>query len=384
MFSLSSSNSLENILEKTVEVLNESQKDIFTIAESSRKEYENIKNELECIKDEISDVIDKLDTLEKTNRNARLKLMQVSKDFHNYTEKDIKKAYQEAEESSVEIAVLREKEEQLINRRKKLEKSLLNLKETVDKADHLVSRVSIVKEFLNGELSSLSDEFDDLRQKNNLAIKVIQAQEEERRRLAREIHDGPAQSIANLVFRVELSEKLLDRDLNKAKNELEELKKLIRMSIKDIRKIIYNLRPMSLDDLGLIPTLKKYINNFIKESQVMIDFKVVGYQKKLTETYQITIFRLIQESLNNIYKHASASSGEVRLEYYPEKINLLIRDDGLGFDCTAVGDEKYGLISMKERCHLLGGEISIKSAPNKGTIIKIILPIKRCDDKDEN
>ncbi|MFW6264970.1 MAG: sensor histidine kinase [Bacillota bacterium] len=374
-------NSLEKILEKTVNVLDESQKDIFTIAESSRKQYDNIKKELELIKNEIIEIVDKVDALERKNRRARLKLMEVSRDFHNHTEMDIKKAYQDAEERSVEIAVLKEKEEQLIGRRNKLEKSLINLKETVDKAENLVSKVSVIKEFLSGQLSSLSDEFDDLRQKNNLAIKVIQAQEEERRRLAREIHDGPAQSIANLVFRVELSQKLLDKDLDKARQELEELKKLIRMSIKDVRKIIYNLRPMSLDDLGLVPTLKKYIYNFIKESNVMIDFDVLGNQKRLADGYEVTIFRLIQEALNNIYKHADATTGQVRLEYFPEKVNLYISDDGVGFDCSEIRGDKYGLISMKERCHLLNGEISIKSNHNKGTKIKILLPIKRCDNE---
>ncbi|MEJ6950705.1 sensor histidine kinase [Natronospora cellulosivora (SeqCode)] len=376
---MENNNSLEKILEKTVNVLDESQKDIFAIAESSRKEFENIKKELECIKLEINEVVDKLDALERKNRRARLKLMEVSKDFNSYSEIDIKNAYREAEESSVEIAVIREKEEQLIRRRRKLETSLLNLQETVEKAENFVSKVSVIKEFLNGQLSSLSDEFDDLRQKNNLAIKVIQAQEEERKRLAREIHDGPAQSIANLVFRVELSQKLLDKDIDKARNELDELKDLIRLSMQDIRKIIYNLRPMSLDDLGLIPTLKKYIDNYTKESDIIIAFNVLGDQRRLSSTFEVTIFRLIQEALNNIFKHANASSGKIRLEYCPERVNILISDDGIGFDCSEIDEDKYGLISMRERCNLLGGEISIKSAHDKGTIIKILLPIKRCD-----
>ncbi len=367
--------SLQNVLNKTINSLEDSKKDIFSIAESTRKEYDNIKNELELIKEDIKEVIDDLDRLEKINKKARIRLMEVSRDFHRYNELDIKKAYQEAEETSIEIAVMREKEEQMKKRRQELENRLISLKDNVQRAENLVSKVSIIKEFLTGELENINEQFDDLRQKNNLAIKIIQAQEEERRRLARDIHDGPAQSIANLVFRVELTQKLIDKDLDKARQELEELKSLIRMSMQDVRKIIYNLRPMSLDDLGLVPTLKRYIDNFLDQTGILIDFKVIGSRKRLSGTYEVTIFRLIQEALNNIFKHAEASSGKVRLEYGVDIINIFVSDDGIGFNNREIGEEKYGLISMRERCNLLGGSINVESEVNKGTIIKVRLPL---------
>lgn len=373
------SQSLEKILKKTIDVLDESKNDIFTIAESSRKEYENAKSELQLLNQDVNEVIDNLDRLERINKRARLRLMEVSRDFNRYSEADIKKAYQEAEESSVEIAVLREKEEQLKKRRRELEGRLKNLKENVEKAENLVSRMGVIRDFLLGELTNLNDHFDDLRKKENLAIKIIQAQEEERRRLARDIHDGPAQLIANLVFRVELTQKLLDKDLNKAKSELEELKNLIRLSMQDVRKIIYDLRPMSLDDLGLIPTLERYIDKYIGQTGIIIDFIVMGSKRRLPNTYEVTIFRLVQEALNNIYKHAQATGGKVRIEFKNERINIMISDDGIGFDSGEVEEDKYGLISMKERCELLGGAIEIKSAPNKGTVIKIVLPLKESE-----
>ncbi len=381
---MSINNSLEAILKKTVDVLEDSKRDIFTIGESSRNEYDNIRTELDLIQEEINEVIEDVDCLERKNRQARLRLMEVSRDFYNYTETDIKNAYKQAEETSIEIAVLREKEGQLKNRRKELENRLINLKKTVNKAENLVSKVSVISDFLMGELTNLSDEFDDLRQKHNLAIKIIQAQEEERRRLAREIHDGPAQSIANLVFRVELTEKLIDKDIVKAKAELEELKGLIRLSMQDVRKIIYNLRPMSLDDLGLIPTLKRYIDKYIRQTGILIEFDVLGSKKRLSNTYEVTIFRLIQEALNNIFKHSEASSGKVRLEYGYGNVNLFISDDGIGFNCSELEEDKYGLISMEERCSLLGGSININSEHNKGTIIKILLPIKRSDELNDD
>lgn len=378
---MAENNTLEKILVKTVNALEDSKKDIFTIGEYSRNEYDSIRVELEYIQREIIEVISEVDRLEKENRQARLRLMEVSRDFYKYTENDIKKAYKKAEETSIEIAVMREKESQIKNRRKELENRLLNLEKTIKKAENLVSKVSVVNDFLKGELTNISDEFDDLKQKHNLAIKVIQAQEEERRRLAREIHDGPAQSIANLIFRVEVTEKLINKDLNKAKDELDGLKKMIRFSMQNVRKIIYDLRPMSLDDLGLIPTVKRYIENYIKQTGIFIKFDIVGRTKRLSNTYEVTIFRLIQESLNNIFKHAEARIAKVRLEYGKENINLFISDDGIGFNPSKVEEEKYGLISMEERCNLLGGEINITSEHNKGTKIKILLPTRRSVDE---
>ncbi|MTI61433.1 MAG: histidine kinase [Firmicutes bacterium] len=368
---------LEAVLDKTVNVLDESKKDIFEIAESSRKEYENIENDLLIIKGDLKEVIDKVDRLERINRKARLKLMEVSRDFHHYTEGDIKAAYEKAEETSVEIAVLKEKEEQLKIRRQELENRLINLKKTVNRAENLVSRVSLVREFLKGELTNLSEHFDELKQKHNLAIKVIQAQEDERGRVSREIHDGPAQSIANLVFRVELTQKLMDKDLNKAKKELKDLKKSIRLSMQEVRRIIYNLRPMSLDDLGLIPTLNRYIDRYIDQTGIIINFNVSGTEKRLPKSYEVTIFRLIQEGLNNIHKHSNASSGRVRLDYANNEINLLVSDDGVGFESDEIEEEKYGLMSMEERCKLLGGSLSLESEKSQGTTIKINLPIKK-------
>jgi two-component system sensor histidine kinase DegS len=170
---------LEGILSKTLDVLNDSKKDIFSIYQSSREEMENIKNEIELINQQIEDVINRSEFLEKSNRNARIRLMEVSRDIDGYCEDDIKEAYKKAEETSVKIAVTKEKEEQLRNRRNELEKRALILKNTVDKAENLVSKVGIVSEYLQGELNNLSEHIDDIKQKQKVAMKIIEAQEEE-------------------------------------------------------------------------------------------------------------------------------------------------------------------------------------------------------------
>ncbi|MFW5998725.1 MAG: sensor histidine kinase [Halanaerobiaceae bacterium] len=368
---------LEEILEKTIEVLETSKKDMFSIYESSRNELENINNEIKLINQEIEELINKIHNLEKKNRKARIRLMEVSRDLNRYDESDIKKAYKEAEDTSVDIAVLKEKEEQLKNRRKELENRIINVRNTVKKAESLISKMGVVGDYLKGELSNLSDHIDDIRQKQKVAMRVIEAQEEERKRVAREIHDGPAQSLANLVFRCEFTQKIIDKDVQQAKDELKSLKNIVRSSVQDVRKIIYDLRPMSLDDLGLIPTLKRYIDKFIKQTEININFEIRGEQKSLPSSYEITIFRLVQEGLNNIYKHAQADRGRVCLEFAENQVNILIVDQGQGFDIDEVNNDKFGLISMRERCDLVGGEMKINSKKNKGTRIQISIPFMK-------
>lgn len=370
---------LDEILEKTIDTLDSSKKEIFSISESSRKEMDKIKEKISEVNDDIEEVISEINKLEKENRKARLKLMEVSKKFDQYSEAEVKEVYERAEDTSVEIAVLQEKEEQLKNRRNDLEERLINVKKTFKKAENLVSKVSVVKKYLYGELSDLSEQFDDLQQKQDLAFKVIEAQEEERKRVAREIHDGPAQSIANLVFRVELAQKMMDKDKDKAKEELKTLKDMVRYSVKDVRKIIYDLRPMSLDDLGLIPTIRRYIEKFEEQTDLEVELKVMGNFKNIPKTHEITIFRIIQEALNNVHKHAEASHCDLKIEFTNNKINVLIVDNGTGFEIDEVGEGKYGLINMRERCELINAKMNINSN-NNGTRISIIVPL---DQKKE-
>ncbi|SDL05816.1 sensor histidine kinase [Halarsenatibacter silvermanii] len=369
---------LDNILDKTLDIIDDSRQDVFAIAESSREELENIESELEMIKEEINEVIDELEKKERINKRARRRLMEVSRDFENYSEEEVREVYKKAEDSSVDIAVLREKEQQLQDRRRKLEEKHQLTKRTLKRSENLTNRLGMVKDFLEGQMENVSRRFDELEDRERFIMDVIQMQEEERRRVAREIHDGPAQSLANLVMRVEVAQNTLYEDRQRTEKELEDLKQLIKSSVSEVRRIIYDLRPMSIDDLGLIPTLREYIENFREETDIEIDIEVLGDEKKLPSPHEITVFRLVQEALNNIKKHAEASWGQVRVEFASEHLNLLISDDGVGFDSgDSPKSKSFGIKSMQERCNLLDGELKISSGRNKGTRINIKIPLNQ-------
>jgi len=369
---------LNQIIKSTVDIIEKSRSEIFSIAESARNECRLVEKELESIRTLASSLISQVDNLEKLDKECRYRLMIVSKNIKEYKEEDIKRAYDKAKDLQVELITKKAEEQLLIQRRGDLERRLKIAKDTAQKAEALVSKVGVAMGYLSGELQDLSIKLEDIKQKQYLGIKIIKAQEDERKRVAREIHDGPAQLIANLVIKTELCEKLIDIDKDKAKEELSSLKGFLRSSLSDVRKIIYNLRPMSLDDLGLVPTLQRYISNYVEENNILVDFLVFGNPKPLKPVVELAAFRIVQEALTNIKKHSCAGNVSIRVEFTNEQVNLLISDDGKGFDKSMIKaakqeDSGYGLLSMKERVELLNGKFDLKTAKGKGTKIFVSL-----------
>lgn len=373
---------LDQILERTLKTLEQGKTEIFDIAENARKEAERVKSELEALKKETAEIIKQVDQMEIINKKARLRLLEVSRDFDYYAEEEIKTAYEKAEDTLIKLTILREKEENLRQRRNDSERRLINMERTVKKAENLVAQVGIVLDFLLGSLNDITSQMEDLHQRSQLGIRIIQAQEEERKRVAREIHDGPAQSIANVVFRTEYVERLLETNINDARTELIDLKAQVRNTLQDIRKIIFDLRPMTLDDLGLIPTLRRYIDKFFEQTKIHVELMVIGSAHRLPQSIEVTIFRIVQEALNNIHKHARTKKAKIRIEFQHEPLNIVIEDHGIGFDLEKVKEmscegENYGLLSLEERTELIGGEIRIMTTPGKGTRIHLKIPLRK-------
>ncbi|MBX5476978.1 MAG: sensor histidine kinase [Clostridia bacterium] len=207
---------------------------------------------------------------------------------------------------------------------------------------------------------------------------IIRAQEEERRRLARDIHDGPAQLLANVVFRIEVSQKLLSIDRDRALAELEQLKTLVRHSLQDVRKIIFDLRPMALDDLGLIPALRGYLSTFGERTGLATDLIVQGTERRVPPAVEVAAFRIAQEALSNAWKHGDATRATVTVRFEPGQLSVAIEDDGAGFNVAEALQRQggFGLLSMRERAGLVGGSLDIVSAPGEGTTVLAVIPLQ--------
>ncbi|WP_232697852.1 sensor histidine kinase [Brevibacillus daliensis] len=370
---------LDGVIKKTIKTVEMSKEQIFQIAESARLESNTIKKEIVEIRQLLADVIQTVDNLELQSRRSRARLVQVSRNFQSFSESNIRSAYEEAHNIQIELSLMRERENNLKKRRDELELRLRNILDTIDRAEGLLSQISVVHSFLAGDLSQVEEALESAKQHQLMGLKIIQAQEEERKRVARDIHDGPAQSMANVVLRTEIVEKMLrNQQVEDAKTELASLKEIVRMSLSDVRKIIFDLRPMALDDLGLIPTLQKYIQTFEDRSKVHIDLIVFGKEQDLESSFKAAAFRLVQECLNNVDKHAKANFVQIKVEFQMENVFIVVKDDGIGFDMKEVKKKgnSFGIMGMKERCQLLDGRLGITSNIHGGTKVVIQLPLR--------
>jgi PAS domain S-box-containing protein len=203
---------------------------------------------------------------------------------------------------------------------------------------------------------------------------------EERRRIAREIHDGLAQNLAGLRFEVGRWHKLVDEDPAQMHTELDSLQELLSQNIREVRRSIFALRPVALDEMGFYPTLQQFIGEFGEQNQLYVDLHVAGPQERLPAFLEPVLFRIIQEALNNVGKHAQASGVWIELNLEsPEAVALRVRDDGVGFD-PAILDQLFqrghlGLKQMRERVENLKGAFDLHSQPGSGTEIHVVLPL---------
>jgi signal transduction histidine kinase len=207
---------------------------------------------------------------------------------------------------------------------------------------------------------------------------VIQSQEEERKRVARELHDDLGQALSALLLDI----KTMDQDNGKSKSELcARMDHEVRELVSRVSALAWDLRPAVLDDLGLDSALSRHISNVAQRAALTIDYRFMcpeGLEARLPNRIEIVLYRVTQEALNNVVKHAQATRVSVLVYRRPDSVALVVEDDGQGFDVTTVHkttSEGLGLLGMRERVSLLQGELVIESAPSEGTTIKVTLPI---------
>jgi signal transduction histidine kinase len=207
---------------------------------------------------------------------------------------------------------------------------------------------------------------------------LFQIVEDERMRIARDMHDGPAQLLANLVLKAEIVERVFDLDREAAISELEDFKATARVALEETRKLIFDLRPMTLDDLGLVPTLRKFVVDFERTSGIRTRLNLVGAERRLPRDLEAALFRIVQEAMTNARKHSGGDTVDVTVTIAPKRVVASVRDNGRGFDVAAAQErseqrEHLGLVSMRERAGLENGVLDITSLPGQGTQVRVSL-----------
>jgi len=218
---------------------------------------------------------------------------------------------------------------------------------------------------------------------------IIRSQELERQRIAREIHDGPAQAIANVVLRMDILSKIFEKDPSKIPSELLRMKEIGQGALDEIRGFIFDLRPMTLQDLGLVATLKRIVASAREMSKIDARFVIEGEERQLGQLVSLAVFRIAQEALTNLKKYSKCKVAWVHLKYLKGKVVLVVEDDGTGFDVEEIGSGQrkyvsFGLLGMKERADDINAELEISSVQGQGTKVVLIVPTDDNPAMDES
>lgn len=378
---------LNDILKNTVNTIENSKDKIFEIYEAARREVDNTRAELEIIRQETVATIERVDHLEKSEQLEKQNLVRVSSNFRDYSEEKIKETYEAVKDIQVRLGVAREEERQLRRKRDDCEIRLYHMQKTIIGAEQLAMRISSVLGYLSSQISDVVAQMEKAANNRFLSAVIIKAQEDERYRVSREIHDGPAQDVANLLFQASICERLIPVDPEEARAGIQELRRQLKGCLSDIRQIIFDMRPMSLDDLGLVVAIRQLVSKLDERQTLKADFTVEGTEVPLPSHVNTGIFRIIQEALNNVDRHSGQKVAQIRMLFTAAAVSVLIEDQGAGFDMAVAeegmkntnGEGFFGIMGMRERAKIIGAQLNIASTPGRGTRVHLRLPLKMED-----
>ena len=336
------------------------------VLEQVRQDYGRTQKALDEVDMLIQQSSVEVEKLAQRNSQVVNRLRQTETILETVPRKDLKDLYTLAQESQLRLFTMRGQVEQLQGKQQLLEQHAARLRQILD----------VAGQFNRGDASAGGDRPED----TSGIVRVINAQENERQRLARQMHDGPAQSLTNLILRAEICERLFDHDPSQARTELANLKEAVNRTFQQVREFIFDLRPMMLDDLGLIPTLKRYVQDFQTKNKLTCNLTVTGKEQRLAPHTEVTAFRVVQSLLYNVRQHANASQVDIALGLGPDGLKVSVEDDGTGFDLARVVAEHpqpkaSGIVTMMEQVEMLGGRLHFDTSPGQGTKVQLRLPV---------
>ena len=297
-----------------------------------------------------------------SQRNAAITshLQQVQNQIEKVPPQEIRGAYDSALDAQQRLLVMRGQLEKLQNEKSHLERFKTTLAMARD-----ARTAAPTTSGLGGRNPLTSVEM------------LVNAQETERQRLSRQIHDGPAQALSNFILQTEIAMRLMDVDTTQAREELNNLKTSAMGTFQKVRNFIFELRPMMLDDLGLVPTVRRYCDAFKEQTGLDINVTVTGNERRLEPYLEVMLFRAMQEVLGNAARHGQATLVKVNLDMGEDRVRVSIDDNGRGFDPDSLQQSSsLGLKLIRERSEMLGGVFEVDSNPGKGTRVTFAVPAR--------
>jgi len=302
-----------------------------------------------------------LSKLSQRNAAITTHLQQVQNQLDKMPPQEIRNAYDSALDAQQRLFVMRGQLEKLQSEKSYLER----FKSTIEQARvSSASGASLASAGgLKGPLASVE--------------MLVNAQETERQRLSRQMHDGPAQALSNFILQTEIAMRLMDVDTGQAREELNNLKTSAMGTFQKVRNFIFELRPMMLDDLGLVPTIRRYSDAFKEQSGIDTSVMITGNERRLEPYLEVMLFRAIQELLGNASRHSQASLVKIMLDLGEDRVRVSIDDNGKGFDPESIQQgTSLGLKLIRERAEMLGGNFEIDSTLGTGARISFAVPAR--------
>ncbi len=297
--------------------------------------------------------------LAQKNAMVTARLQQLQGHFETSPRDDIRRIYDDALDAQQRLFVMRGQSEKLQSDKKHLER---------------------YKAYLEKIVENLNMETPSKQNKGSIGIlgmveTIIQAQESERQRLSRQMHDGPAQALSNFILQTEIALRLFDMDQEKARQELVSLKDSATSAFQQVRDFVFELRPMMLDDLGLVPTLKRYIEAFKEQTNTNVRLSVSGVERRMESYVEVIIFRAIQEILGYVVRQEQATQISIQMDITDAQIKTTVDDNGKGIDVATITESPgMGIKVIKDRVEMLGGFLEIDGRPGKGNMIVFQVP----------
>jgi two-component system sensor histidine kinase DegS len=338
-----------------------------------------LSSEMARIKDSISEIRIQIDQTQKVvnneqqrNSDIATELRTVQDNIETIPRQDIRAKYDEALDARFRLSTMRGQLEKFQSNSEYLQEQQQLLAQLLGK----IQGVDLLTDMNDADVPHAPAAAVNI-------VRIVQAQEDERQRLARQMHDGPAQSLTNFILQAEICQKLFDRDPDRAADELDNLKTAANTTFQKVRDFIFDLRPMMLDDLGVVPTVRRYITSFTEKNDIEISFDLIGEERRLENHREVMLFRGIQELLVQARDYASPSKIHVKLDMGANTIRVQVDDNGRGFDVESALEYQHdshidprtqNIITLKEKFELVGGALMINSHESEGTTVRLELP----------
>jgi two-component system sensor histidine kinase DegS len=330
--------------------------------EHTRNEVEKVQTGLNEIGMLVTQSQGEVDKLAQRNAAITSELRQIQAQFDTVPREDIRKIYENAQDAQQRLFTMRGQLE-------KLQSDQANLKRYKKYLDQTLT-------LLEGGVEPAAKPPEP--QTDSIIEKVITAQEEERRKISRQIHDGPAQALSNFILQTEIALRLFDVDQDRAREELENLKSSASATFSHIRDFIFDLRPMMLDDLGLLPTVRRYVEAFSEKTGLEISVVVTGSERRFEAHREVLAFRALQDLLGMIRDHAQATQVKVTLYNDESEVRVMVEENGKGMREILAEDNDYRrelFDPLEDRIAQIGGEFDHDTSLEQGSRIAYSVPL---------